>query len=473
MKPRFLLPVAVLCLCLGAGGLLWAQDEPSAALEQSEEEFFASADVEAAAGQAEIRGLAEELDRERVGLSGNLEASGSYFLTREFLRGDKGLDDNELPLMVQGDFLVDVRLKKGFRAFLDLSIGYLAGGAPVPHSFTVVSPFLDSADDIVPAGTVLLVTEEATTLIGLKEVFVDFNIANAVYFRVGKQVLQWGRGILWNPTDLINVQRKSFQDLEALREGVFGLRADVVFARAFHLYTFFDLNGVQDLSDIAVAARAEFLVGSVEFAFSGWARPSEIPVFGFNLSAPLFWDLSFHGEASLSWGFPVDKMRTNGDTYPIRDELVPRVSVGLSRSFDAGDVQDRIVVNTEFYYNHLGYGENMFEVLAPDPVHLAAFLAGYYRSGDYGKYYGALFVTFNRFLTTNMTLNVSGLGNFSDLSFIAMANLSYAPVNNFTLSFTLGSYLGSDLREYTVLRRADGTLGGGALSASLGARVAF
>jgi len=374
--------------------------------------------------------------------------------------------------MVQGDFLVDVRLKKGFRAFLDLSIGYLAGGAPVPHSFTVVS----STDPVWPPITppiVLVVTEESTTLIGLKEVFVDFNISNAVYFRVGKQVLQWGRGILWNPTDLINVQRKSFQDLEALREGVFGLRADVVFARAFHLYTFFDLNGVEDLSDIAVAARAEFLLGSVEFAFSGWAKPSEIPVFGFDLSAPLFWELAFHGEASLSWGFPGGKMRADGSTYLVRDELVPRVSAGLSRSFDAGDVQDRIVVNAEFYYNHLGYEQNMFEVLAPGSAELTSFLSTYYRSGDYGKYYGALFVTFNRFLTTNMTLNVSGLGNFSDMSFIAMANLSYAPVNNFTLSYTLSSYLGADLREYTVLRRADGNLGGSALSASLGARVAF
>jgi hypothetical protein len=136
-------------------------------------------------------------------------------------------------------------------------------------------------------------------------------------------------------------------------------------------------------------------------------------------------------------------------------------------------VQDRIVVNTEFYYNGLGYEQDMFEVLAPGSPALAAFLDTYYRSGDYGRYYGALFVTINRFLMTNMTLSLSGLGNFSDLSFVALADLSYAPVNNFTLSFTIGSYLGEDLREYTVLRRADGSLGGSALSVSLGARVAF
>jgi len=442
---RCTLLAAALGFGLGAAGVLWAQEEVSPALEQDEEDFFGSAEVEAAEGEAEVRNLAEELDQERLGFSGNLEASGSYLLTREFLRGELGQEDNELGLLVQGDFLLDARLKKGFRAFLDLGLGTVVG--------------------------------QPTTLIGLKEVFIDFNFANAVYFRAGKQVLQWGRGLLWNPTDLINVQRKSFSDLEALREGVFGLRADVVFARAFHLYTFFDLNNVEDLSDIAMAARAEFLLGSVEFAFSGWAKPAEIPVFGFDLSAPLFWDLSFHGEGTLSWGFPVDKMDTLGGPVPIRDELVPRISVGLSRSFDAGDIQDRIVVNTEFYYNGLGYKENMFEVLIPD--HLDTFLADYYNSGDYGTYYGALFVTINRLFKTNLTLNLSGLGNFSDLSFIAMADLAWVPVNNFTLSLTVSSFLGPDLREYTTLPRVSDTpppvysLSGSAFSVGLGARVAF
>jgi hypothetical protein len=282
------------------------------------------------------------------------------------------------------------------------------------------------------------------------------------------------------------VQRKSFSDLEALREGVFGLRADVVFARAFHLYTFFDFNEVEDqgLADIAVAARAEFLVGSVEFGFSGWGKYAQIPVFGFDVSAPLFWDFSLHGEGTLSWGYPVEKMDTAGDRVPIRDELVPRVSVGLSRSFDAGDIQDRITVNTEFYYNGLGYKENMFEVLTPYSSALTTFLEGdvdsnfraYYRAGDYGTYYGALFVTINRLLKTNLTLNLSGLGNFSDLSFVVLGQLDYAPVNNFTLSLTASSFLGPDLREYTTLPRSKATgydLNGSAFSVGLGAKVAF
>ena len=55
-------------------------------------------------------------------------------------------------------------------------------------------------------------------------------------------------------------------------------------------------------------------------------------------------------------------------------------------------------------------------------------------------------------------------------------------MNNFTLSLTVSSFLGSDLREYTTLPRVVDPIGpptptyalsGSALSVGLGARVAF
>jgi hypothetical protein len=33
-----------------------------------------------------------------------------------------------------------------------------------------------------------------------------------VYFRAGKQVAQWGRCYLWNPTDLINVEKPFYSE---------------------------------------------------------------------------------------------------------------------------------------------------------------------------------------------------------------------------------------------------------------------
>ena len=307
----------------------------------------------------------------------------------------------------------------------------------------------------------------------MKEIFVDFNISNVVYFRAGKQVLQWGTGYFWNPTDLINIEHKSFTNQTALLNGVFGLRSDVVFSPQFHLYTFLNLNGIQDVTQAAFAARTEFLVGTFEFGFSGWLKPYKIPVLGTDFTTPLFWNLNMTGEASFSWGDNQDKLDTNGLPYSVRNQLVPKVDIGLSRTFDAFDVQDRINVMAEFFYNGDGYDQNMFQAL--NPTQLFAFVSGgYYNAGYYGQYYGALFITYNSFFLTNMTLTLDMLANLSDLSAIPMVMLSYAPVNNFTLSFQVGAYLGADSREYTIAYNpSTGAVTNNALFAILGVTVNF
>ncbi len=61
----------------------------------------------------------------------------------------------------------------------------------------------------------------------LKEFFADGNYKYKVYVRFGKQNLKWGRGYLWNPTDLISQDRKDFGDMDARREGVYGLKMHI------------------------------------------------------------------------------------------------------------------------------------------------------------------------------------------------------------------------------------------------------
>ncbi len=427
----------------------------------SEDDFFSSPDVEVKPGVAENKALQEEIDRQRTGLSGVIEARSGYTVTRGFAAGTRDLADNPLSGSVSGDFLIDVRLKPGYRAFLDLNIGYLTTGTQVTHVFSVL-----------PAGTPLIVTEEENTLIGLKEAFVDFNFANAVYFRAGKQVLQWGTGYFWNPTDLINIEHKAFANLDAFREGVFGLRTDVVFARELRLYTFLNADGIENATQAAFAARAEALAGSVELGASGWFKGGRIPVFGADISAPLPWSLNMTGEASFAWGDNQAKMRTDGSVYEVSDELVVKSSVGLSRTFDAWDVSDRIGVTTELFYNGSGYGDNMFRELGA--IDRARFFAGYYHLGYYGRYYAAAFVTVSKFLVSDMTLGLSGIANFSDRSGIALVSLSLSPVDNFTLSLQVSSYLGPDNSEYTAsYDAASGGFVNNLVTATVGAKVAF
>jgi hypothetical protein len=459
MRKRWLAGLlAVLWSCAGLHAQTDAPGDAEAVADAAEEDdFFSSPEVEAEPGAAEMEDAAQAVEEERVGLSGVLQATGSYTMTRPFIQGLTGSGDNVFTNAIAGDFLVDIRLQRSFKAFLDLGLSY-------------VTP--------APAGAAALFgSGGGATLVAVKEVFIDFNLANAVYFRAGKQVLKWGTGYFWNPTDLINIEHRSFTDPDALLGGVFGLRMDAVFSPRFHLYTFLNLDGVEDISDVALAARAEFLVGQTEFGLSGWYRSGKIPVFGVDLSAPLFWNLNLTAEASLSWGDNQDKLDALGNPYSIRERLVPRIDVGLSRSFDAFDVEDRIHVAAEFFYNDAGYERDMFDALGG--ALLDTFVEDCYQPGYYGKYYGALTLTVSRFILGSMTLTLSGLGNLSDLSGTAMAALSYAPVNNFSLSLQLGAYLGEDNREYTVAYTPPptpaetGSLTNNQLFAILGAKVIF
>jgi hypothetical protein len=467
-------PVLGLLAALLLSPGLFAQDSTApapapATTGTGEDEFFNSSTVEATQGTAEKKNITEEIEKERVGLSGILQGQGSYIMTRDFVQGRAGTSGNALSNAMMGDFLVDARLLKSFRAFVDLNVTYLTGGAPLVHNFTQISP------PAIPPGTPLIVSENQTTFLDVKEFFVDFNASNTVYFRMGKQVLQWGTGYFWNPTDLINIEHKSFTNLTALRDGVFGLRSDVVFSRDFHLYTFLNLNAIQDISDVAFAARSEFLVGAFEFGFSGWLKSSKLPVFGTDLTAPFFWSTNLTAEASFSWGENQPHLNPDGvTTSTIRGQLVPKVDVGLSRTFDAFDVQDRISVNVEFFYNGAGYDDNMFQKLSSNTIALQTFFSTYYQAGYYGTYYAAFFVTVSKFILNTMTLSVSGLSDLSDSSGIAFIGLAYDPVNNFELSLQLGTYLGPDNREYTVsLNPSTGALTNNQFFVTLGAKVSF
>jgi hypothetical protein len=440
---------------------LWGDDN-------SGDNFFDEGSVEVAPDAKVTANPDEAIEKESVTLTGEIQAIGSYTLTRDFLWGYKDIDDNALSYLLTGDFLLDARLRKGFRAFADLNIGYSNVGMPISHTFNLLNPVVGpvylfptyttpSGDvAIIPSGSILIVTEDQNLLIGVKELFIDFNIANAVYFRVGKQVLQWGTGYLWNPTDMINIEKKSFLNLTALRQGQFGLRADFAFDRAFHLFTYVQFEGASDFSQMAVAGKAEFLLGSVETSLSAWWKGGKIPVFGWDISAPLFWDIDFHAEAAVSWGDNLDKMHTDGTAYQIRDQLVARASAGFSRSFTVDNDENGVVFNTEFYYNSSGYDENMFEALSS--ANLQKFLMnGYYDSGDYGKFYGMVALTINKFLANQLTFTLSGIGNFSDLSFIAVGDFSYAPVYDFTIDFKILAYIGLNYREYTMYYALNGT----------------
>ena len=138
-------------------------------------------------------------------------------------------------------------------------------------------------------------------------------------------------------------------------------------------------------------------------------------------------------------------MRTDGSSYKLRNQFVPRFCIGFTKSFDIGNVTDRLTITPEFYYNHAGYDDDMFE----DETTRLAFIEDYYEFGNYGKIYSSLFVNVKKFIISNIQLNMNLLGNLTDLSFILSTGITYNPVYNVTFNVDVLSYLGKENREFT------------------------
>jgi hypothetical protein len=424
---RYVLVSSLFCLLFSAAALAQAPEgEPAI----SDEEPFSDADVVVPKEKVEKDTVTEAVDTESVTLTGELQGQFGYYLSRDFLAGQADFDDSTYTTALLADLLLDVRLRKGFKAFADLGVGYIPQSTPVIHNF------------IIPPATPFTVTEDTDLVLVLKEIFMDMNISNQIYFRLGKQVLVWGRGYFWNPTDLLNRDKKNFADMEERREGIYGLKVQVPFGTALTLYGFIDATDAAYLSDFAFAGKAEFTIANVEMGLSAWGKKDKVPVFGLDISTS-FWDFDVWAEASFSYGDNTEKMSADGlSTYTISDELVTRICAGARKFFDFLDVPDRIMVLLEFYYNQAGYSENMFAKLG------SVFLDNYI-ANNYGQYYGALFFSLSRFIVSDMSLNIKALGNFSDLSFMVFSGISYSPVYNFTLTFDLVGFLGEKNREYT------------------------
>ena len=205
----------LICVVLLVGPGLWAQTAaPSTATDQTsagtdtgsskdtgggtagsgtaaggsgEDEFFGSGEVEAKQGAAEKKNAAEAVEAQRLGLSGQLQALSAYTMTRDFVQGAKGVSDNMFGNTIMGDFLVDARLTKGFRMFMDLNLNYLPTGVPVPVNFTT------------PTGTAFPLIQTLNTLLDIKEVFVDFNFAQYRLLPRRQAGSPVGHGVLLEP----------------------------------------------------------------------------------------------------------------------------------------------------------------------------------------------------------------------------------------------------------------------------------
>ena len=145
---------------------------------------------------------------------------------------------------------------------------------------------------------------------------------------------------------------------------------------------------------------------------------------------------------------------------------VVRLCVGFMRMFDFLDIDDRVMIVGEFYFNQIGDGGNSFEEYRVGALYDSimelpggesikqqagiALLNGF-EFNSLSKYYGAFFVTFNRFLITDMTLQLNGLVNFNHGCAMLTTGLQYRTLHNFSIGCLVTGFIGPEESEYTFM----------------------
>jgi|GEM_PF-564441 len=410
-------------------------------------------------------------EKTTAAFSGSVNSVAQFGLSREFL---KNLNRHEITpsAYILGNLLLDIRLPKDIKAFANLETTFNA----------------DSSDFDV----------------GLQELFIDANVKRKIYFRTGKQVLQWGRCYFWNPTDLINVEKKKLEPDIGYREGAYGIKAHVPFGTKYNLYGFIDMRKMTSVDSVAGAIKGEILLGVTEIGTALWGKKSRKPVFGIDFSTMLA-DLTISGELSLESGrnyTKIDSLRPGEPMYEfllraannpdidlnatIDKKVIAKTCVGISKSFDLMDIKNRVNVISEFFYNQGGvpgdfYDEHdikeTFDTLDAwsrdtnnsnsDGVNekKKKLQNRFSNPNEFSRYYMSLFLTISKFIVPEMQFQFNTIINFEQHAAMIIGSLQYTTLHNLTLGFVITGAVGSGETEYT--------LSNSALSARLNLGIAF
>jgi len=409
----------------------------------NENELFSSPDTVLDDKNYNKKDVDADQNKKKLGVSGEITSVNSYMATRDYLKNGNHAN-NQFNPYIDGVLYGDIRLPSNVKGFGNFEFKYNA--------------------------------VDKTSEYFMRELFIDFNIANAVYFRTGKQVLQWGRCYLWNPTDLLNVEKKTFEQKIGSREGTYGLKAHIPFGTRANMYGFVDTSNAQDIDMVAGAYKLEFLFGKTEMALSVWGKKESHPVYGYDFSSRLGL-IDIVGEASASYGSNMDRVVERWGvltTEREKNRWIPKASVDFGHAFDVGDQKDKVQVNLEFYYNGEGYRKSFLEDETMYPydrpvtlesngksVNMPGGIKAYYLLGRnlyepnyHSRYYAALFGTINKFIRSELSLTLNLISNIEQMSFILMTGINYADINDFKAGLVVYSFLGKNNTEYTFHKNA-------------------
>jgi hypothetical protein len=331
------------------------------------------------------------------------------------------------------------------------------------------------------------VKTESTTLsipkIEVFELFSDFSWNDSLYFRFGKQTINWGVGYFFSPANILNLQSIDPSDPTAQLEGPVALRAHYPIPGSQHnlwAYTVFD-SATMKPEETAAALKAEFVLGRWELGIGGYFKKDD-PLRGMLTATGSIRDVSLFGEATLSrgssreWVSKIEWIGGGPPPYTIAthtDDSSPffKGTVGFMYS----NSEANISVLGQYLYDGEGYSNTdrkaridealiVQEALGPTasaftPIYKIFVL-------NSGRHYAAASFTKSKLLTDDLSFSLFAMGNLSDFSAYIKPSLSYSFFKGMSTSLSAFFALGFDDGEYVVLN--DGRAMGLTVAMTLG-----
>lgn len=400
----------------------------------NEDDLFSDSETVIEARELVDDSLTTETNKPSISLSGSIYNNNYHSTVRDdfILKNPFMENGDKYTGSITANLLLDMRYKDGIKGFLNTDTIYYFGGINDPGD-----------------------SDRTYTDQALREIFIDFNIKKAVYLRVGRQYLKWGRNYFWNPTDLINIDKKDFLDPRKNLQGTKGIKIHTPFGTRYNIYGFIDLEDMGNRKDIAWAGKFEFITGDTEMSFSGWYKKGFKPIVGYDFSTRGF-HIDWRGEISVSRGKDMQYLLNEnaidnpeeppGVTSTREEGWIPRISFGFTKSFNFMDINDRINITGEFYYNHAGFDHNAFD--EQDRVN-SLLSEGLYVPNHISRYYASLFTSTKRFIVGNGILNLNYLSNLTDKSGIFYISYQYNFRYDFFLDLSFSQAIGNGKDEYT------------------------
>ncbi|NLN17850.1 MAG: hypothetical protein GX162_01045 [Firmicutes bacterium] len=344
-------------------------------------------------------------------------------------------DEEVLTNTLEATFFADIRPKDDYRIFGKATVSY-----PFTESEAQGEQPARGFDDIVQ----------------IRELFADFDHDDKWFFRVGKQTIGWGVGYFFSPADIINLTPIDPEDPEAEREGPLSIKINRPVDR-HNLYLYLLADQATRLDELAVAPKAEIVLGGTEVGMGAYVRKDRAPMAMFTLSSGLGKTAVF-AETVVKHGSDKRFVRHVAVTpdNPLGLELLKRddeyffsATGGLRYSYADDEGRYNLTFAAQYFYNGEGYDDPGSFVEASIPL----YALGQLSASDLewpSKHYGAASLLWTDVLRSGISANLFCLSSLTDASGYARASLSWEPWDRISTSVGVSYVFGQEGGVYTI-----------------------